>query len=67
MESFMSVPLRNVSAETIERALEKVLAEMHGKPVSVKIAELKFDQRQGRTDVALSVWDETTGDVFTGF
>ena len=63
----MSAPLRNVSAEAIERALAKVLAEMHGKPVSVKIAELKFDQDQGRTDVALSVWDETTDDVFTGF
>ncbi|MFD2755415.1 hypothetical protein [Comamonas terrae] len=63
----MSVPLKNVSAETIEMALEKVFAEMHGKPVSVKIAELKFDPKQGRTDVAVSVWDDTTDDLFTGF
>ncbi|TYK67846.1 hypothetical protein FSY59_24830 [Comamonas sp. Z3] len=63
----MPVPLKNVSAEAIEIALEKVFAEMHGKPVSVKIAELKFDPRQGRTDVALSVWDDTTDDLFTGF
>ncbi len=48
-------------------ALEKVFAEMHGKPVSVKIAELKFDPKQGRTDVAVSVWDDTTDDLFTGF
>lgn len=56
-----------MSTEAIERALEKVFAEMHGKPVSLKIAELKFDPRQGRTDVALSVWDDTTDDLFTGF
>lgn len=63
----MSVPLKNVSAEAIERALEKVLAEMHGKPVSVKIAELKFDQESVRADVALSVWEESKDDEVTAF
>ena len=63
----MSVPLKNVSAEVIERALEKVFAEMHGIPVAVKIAELKFDQESARADVALSVWEESKDDEVTAF
>lgn len=62
----MTVPIKNVSVEDLERALEAALLAVAGRTVKVSVAALEFDEMASRADIKLSAWDKLSTDPFSG-
>ena len=58
----MSAPLKNVSTEELEKALEAALLAVSGRVVSVSVESLAFEQAASRVDIKLSAWDKASMD-----
>lgn len=62
----MSAPMKNVSVEELEKALEAALLSVAGRTVKVSVSAMEFDESSSRVDIKLSAWDKLSTDPFAG-